>query len=122
MWLLQQSREKWIKEVEGGLSWDDIMNLAKEHFNSLKSFIDVDATEFVLAQTDMPATVREFCKKTGQKIPDGIGAIARVIYESMALKVKHNLMDLEKITGKKIDAMHMVGGGTKDVLVMPVDG
>jgi sugar (pentulose or hexulose) kinase len=116
MWLLQQSREKWIKEVDGGLSWDDIMNLAK-NTPTLKSFIDVDATEFVLAQTDMPATVREFCKKTEQKIPDGIGAVARVIYESMALKVKHNLMDLEKITGKKIDAMHMVGGGTKDVLL-----
>ena len=116
MWLFQQSREKWLKEVEGGLSWDDIMNLAK-NTSTIKSFIDVDATEFVLAQADMPAMVREFCKKTGQKIPDSIGAIARVIYESMALKVKHNLMDLEKITGKRIDAMHMVGGGTKDVLL-----
>ena len=116
MWLFQQSREKWLKEVEGGLSWDDIMNLAK-NTSTIKSFIDVDATEFVLAQTDMPATVREFCKKTGQKIPGSIGAVARVIYESMALKVKHNLMDLEKITGKKIGAMHMVGGGTKDVLL-----
>ncbi len=27
------------------------------------------------------------------------------------------MRDLEKITGKKIDAMHMVGGGTKDVLL-----
>ena len=116
MWLFQQSREKWLKEVDGGLSWDDIMNLAK-NAKTLKSFIDVDATEFVLAQTDMPATVREFCKKTGQKIPDGIGSIARVIYESMALKVKYNLKALEKITDKKIDAMHMVGGGTKDVLL-----
>ena len=97
MWLFQQSREKWLKEVEGGLSWDDIMNLAK-NTSTIKSFIDVDATEFVLAQTDMPATVREFCKKTGQKIPG-------------------SLMDLEKITGKKIGAMHMVGGGTKDVLL-----
>lgn len=116
MWLIQQSREKWLKEVEGGLSWDDIMNLAK-NTATIKSFIDVDAAEFVLAQTDMPATVQRFCKKTGQKIPDNIGPIARVIYESMALKVKHNLKDLEKITGKKIDAMHMVGGGTKDVLL-----
>jgi rhamnulokinase len=115
MWLIQQSRDKWIEESGKNLSWDDIMNLANKTI-SIRSFINIDAPEFVLPQTDMPTTIKKFCKKTGQKIPDGIGQIARVIYESLVLKVKYNLMSLEKITGKEIDSIHMVGGGTKDNL------
>jgi len=92
------------------------MNLAKET-QSIDSFINVDASDFVLAQTDMPKTIKDFCARIGQKSPDSVGAVARVIYESMALKVKHNLITVEDITGSKLDFIHMVGGGTKDRLL-----
>ena len=116
MWLIQQSRDRWLKDSARDISWDDIMHLARDT-NSTGSFINVDATDFVLAQSDMPKTIKDFCNKTGQKSPDSIGAIARVIYESMALKVKDNLKSLEAITGCKQDFIHMVGGGTKDSLL-----
>ena len=116
MWLIQQSRDRWVKDSGKEITWDDIMNLAMGT-SSIESFIDIDASIFVLAQTDMPKTIKDFCARTGQKIPDSIGAVARVIYESMALKVKHNLIALDGIIGSKLDFIHMVGGGTKDKLL-----
>jgi sugar (pentulose or hexulose) kinase len=116
MWLLQQCREKWLKEYSKDISWDDIMNIAK-NTPSKKSYINVDAMDFVVATTDMPQTIRQFCKNSGQTVPEGIGEIARVIYDSIPLKLKGNLKTLENLTGKKLDFIHMIGGGTKDVLL-----
>lgn len=116
MWLIQQSRDRWLKDVKNEISWDDIMNMAI-NTSPTGSFINVDALDFVLAQADMPKTIKDFCGRTGQKVPDSIGSVARVIYESLALKVKHNLITLKNITGNKLDFIHMVGGGTKDKLL-----
>ncbi|MBM3705048.1 MAG: rhamnulokinase [Actinobacteria bacterium] len=116
MWLFQQCRSKWLKEHTGDITWDDIMLEAK-NTSSTGSMIDVDAPVFVLNQTDMPGTIRKFCSDTGQKVPESLGEVARIIYESMALKVRHNIGSLEKIAAKKFDYIHVVGGGTKDVLI-----
>ncbi|OQA20832.1 MAG: Rhamnulokinase [Actinobacteria bacterium ADurb.Bin346] len=116
MWLIQKSRDKWLKESADNLSWDDIMYLAKDTPSS-KSFIDVDANDFIVEVNDMPGAVKRFCKNTGQAVPGSIGEIARVIYESMVCKVRQNLDTLENLTGKKFDCINMVGGGTKDVLL-----
>ncbi len=115
MWLIQQSKNRWLKDSKEDISWDDIMNIAA-NTPSIGSFIDVDAQDFVLAQTDMPETIRRFCSRTGQKMPQSMGDVARVIYESLALKIKHNLITLENITKNKFEFIHMVGGGTKDKL------
>jgi len=116
MWLIQQCHDRWVKELQKEISWDEIMFAAK-NTESTGAFIDVDVPVFMLNQTNMPEAIREFCKSKGLEIPESIGQVARVIYESMALKVKHNLKILEKITGNRLDSIHMVGGGTKDVLL-----
>lgn len=116
MWLLQQCRNRWVKDMQEEISWDYIMNSAK-NADPIGSFIDVDATDFVPNQTDMPKTVRKFCKLKGQKVPETMGQVARVVYESLALKVKHNLKTVEKILKKKMDLIYMIGGGAKDVFL-----
>lgn len=116
MWLIQQCREKWLKDLVQEISWDSIMNSAKDTL-SIGTFINIDAPVFILNQSDMPKTLRQFCIDSGQRAPEGMGEIARVIYESIALKVKQNLIILERITGKKPEYLHIVGGGTKDELI-----
>ena len=116
MWLIQRCRAKWVIDMGKDISWDEIMNSAK-NTNSIGTLIDIDAKVFALNQPDMPKTIREFCKSKNQKISETIGQVSRVIYESMALKVKHNLRILEKITYGKLDFIHIVGGGTRDVLL-----
>ncbi|MCL4416319.1 MAG: rhamnulokinase [Actinobacteria bacterium] len=115
MWLIQQCRERWLNDLQKNISWDDIMVAARDS-ETTGSLIDVDAQIFIVKQSDIIKTIQKFCKDKKQKIPNNIGQMARLIYESMTLRVKYNMRDLERITGKKFDYIHMVGGGTKDVL------
>ncbi len=116
MWLFQQCRNKWIKDFQNDIQWDEIMRWAQKA-KTTGSIIDVDAPVFILDRSDMPKAIIDFCKEKNQKIPDSIGQIARVIYESIAIKIWHNLMILEKVIHQKLDYIHIIGGGTKDRLL-----
>lgn len=114
LWLIQESRRAWRKKGEE-YSYADLEHLALEA-QPLQSFIDPDAPEFS-PPGDMPARVQEFCRKTGQKIPQTVGEIMRCIYESLALKYRFAALQLQDATGKKFTALHILGGGTKDRLL-----
>ena len=78
--------------------------------------IDVDAHDF-LAPGDMPARIREYCRRTGQTVPEGVGPIARVVYESLALKYRRVLEMMETLVGHRIGVLHIVGGGAQNRLL-----
>jgi len=115
-WIIQQCREKWIKDSGTSISWDEIVKLSSAA-KPFKSFINVDDPIFTQPQVDMPETVSKYCKEKGQDIPESIGEISRCIYESLAMKFRHDLNKLEKLTGKKIELLHLVGGGTQNKLL-----
>jgi rhamnulokinase len=115
LWIIQQCREKWIKD-NGSISWDEIVKLSTEA-RPFKSFIDVDNTIFSKPQLNMPEIIRKYCREKGQDIPESISEISRCIYESLAMKFKHDLGKLEDITGKKIELLYLVGGGTQNKLL-----
>lgn len=114
LWLIQESRRQWIRE---GNEYS-YAQLEKEALKAepFKCFIDPDAPDFV-AMGDMPSRVREFCKKTGQYVPETVGEIMRCIYESLAMKYKNVLHGIEDCTNKKFDKIHVAGGGTKDTFL-----
>ena len=71
-----------------------------------------------LAPGDMPARIQAYCEKSGQAVPEGKGEISRVIYESLALKYRWAIERLEEDMLKKpIEALHIVGGGSKNALL-----
>ena len=61
--------------------------------------------------------LREFCRKTGQYVPETVGEVMRCIYESLAMKYRLTLEKLEECTEKTYPAIHVIGGGTKDTLL-----
>ncbi len=111
LWLVQESRRQWQKEGED-LSFKDLEDMAKEA-RPFVSFIDPDDISFA-PPGDMPARIRAFCEKTGQSVPQTKGEIVRCIAESLALKYRHTVECLEEILGKRLNVIHMVGGGIKD--------
>ena len=115
LWIIQQCREKWIKD-SGSISWDEIVKLAAAA-DSFKSFIDVNDPIFSKPQLNMPEIISKYCKEKGQGIPESIGEISRCIYESLAMQFKYDLNKLEKLTSKKIELLHLVGGGTQNKLL-----
>ena len=62
----------------------------------------------------MPEKIREFCRKTGQPVPESVGEVVRCIYESLALKYRRTVEDIQELRGKSATAINVVGGGTKD--------
>ncbi|MEJ5197400.1 MAG: FGGY-family carbohydrate kinase, partial [Anaerolineae bacterium] len=97
------------------LSWDDIVREAAAA-PAFIAQIDVDAHDF-LAPGNMPARVQAYCRRTGQAVPEGIGAIARVVYESLALKYRRVLEMMETLVGRRIGVLHIVGGGAQNRLL-----
>lgn len=114
LWLIQESRRQWIREGKE-YSYAELEQeaLRAEPF---KCFIDPDASDFV-AMGDMPERVREFCRKTGQYVPETVGEVMRCIYESLAMKYKYVLAGIEDCTEKQYDRIHVMGGGTKDTFL-----
>lgn len=117
LWLIQESRRQWIREGFD-VSYYDLEQaaLAVEPF---RCFIDPDAPEFEMPG-DLPKRVQEFCKKTGQYVPQTRGEIMRCIYESLAFKNRRSLEMVCDVTGKKYDTIHVVGGGVKDGLLCQI--
>ncbi|MBO5789464.1 MAG: rhamnulokinase, partial [Clostridia bacterium] len=114
LWLIQESRRQWMKEG-ATVSYADLEReaLACEPF---KCFIDCDAPEFEIAG-DLPGRVREFCRVTGQYVPQTRGEIMRCIYDSLAMKYRTNFEKLSVISKKEFHHIHMLGGGIKDTLL-----
>lgn len=114
LWLIQESRRQWKREGKE-YSYADLEKfaLAAEPF---KCFIDPDAPEFV-PHGNIPERVREFCRKTGQYVPETVGEIMRCIYESLAMKYRLTFEKLRECTERDYPVIHVIGGGTKDGLL-----
>ena len=115
LWLIQECKRQW--EIDDGVavSFNDLEQAAREAA-PFECFIDPDDMSFA-APNNMPDKVAAFCKKTGQKVPQTKGEIIRCIAQSLALKYRYTVESLEEIQGKKINRIHMVGGGIKDKLI-----
>ena len=83
MWLLQECRREWNKTGKQ-YSYDDLTLLAGGA-PSLRSLISVSDPRF-LAPGDMIWRIQEFCRETGQEIPQTEGETVRCILESLALE------------------------------------
>lgn len=79
-------------------------------------FIDPDAPEFA-TPGDIPRRIQKFCERTGQNVPQTIGQTVRCIYESLALKYRFALEQIQKMTGQEIKVLHILGGGANAKLL-----
>lgn len=115
LWLIQESRRQWMREGKE-YSYAELEKMALE-CEPFKCFIDPDAPEFA-PMGNIPKRVREYCEKTNQYVPETVGEIMRCIYESLALKYRYTFDGIKDCTGKSYDRIHVMGGGTKDKLLL----
>ncbi|MBN1446244.1 MAG: rhamnulokinase [Candidatus Omnitrophica bacterium] len=114
LWILQECRRQWEKEGQV-LSYEQIAEAASSAQPFL-SFIDVNDADF-LPPGNMPERICEYCRKKGQKVPEGIPQIARVILESLAMYYRYAVASMEDIIGNRIEDIHVVGGGSQNKLL-----
>nr|AAZ23051.1 probable sugar kinase [Streptomyces fradiae] len=114
MWLLEECRRTWDREnLPAHLSALLADAARAEPFASL---VDPDAPVF-LAPGDMPARIRDYCARTGQRVPGSQGAIVRCVLESLALAHRRALRQAAELAGRDINRIHLVGGGSRNDLL-----
>ena len=77
---------------------------------------DPDLPE-LLTPGDMPARIRVACARSGQAVPEERPALLRAIFESLACKYRVVLDEIESVTGRKIETVHVIGGGSQNAFL-----
>jgi rhamnulokinase len=81
-----------------------------------RSIIDVNDAEF-LNPDSMTASVRAYCRNSGQPVPESVGELARCVYDSLALSYRKVKEQLEALRKRKLTTIRIVGGGCKNKLL-----
>lgn len=108
LWMIQCVRREYNKKY----SWGDFVTLSKE-VKDFNSIVDVNDHSF-LAPASMIEAIKDYCRKTGQKVPETPGEIALCVYDSLAVCYKRAVETVERVTGYKFDTIHIVGGGCQN--------
>src|SRR3712207_948857 len=114
LWLLQECRRTWARDGRD-YSYEELAHLA-EASSATGSVVDPDHPAF-LRPGDMPGRIRRFCRESQQTPPEGPGAVVRCVLQSLALKYRWVIERAEEITGRRVDTIHVVGGGVRNKLL-----
>ena len=104
LWMIQSVK----KEFEEDLSFAEICDRASRE--TISSIVDCNDDCF-LAPESMIKAVQDFCSATGQAVPQTVGEIAAVIYNSLGKCYGNTVKEIEAITGNTYDTIYVVGGG-----------
>jgi rhamnulokinase len=111
LWIVQACRNCWSSRGQA-YGYDELMQLAKEA-PAFSTLFDPDDEPF-LSPADMPGAIDAFCRKTQQRTPSSAGAYVRAVLESLALKYRLVIQDLEQLIGRRIEKIRVIGGGSKN--------
>ncbi len=111
MWLIQEVH----RHYEGAISYAEFVELAKEE-PAFTTFLDFSDVRF-LNPRSMVREIQSYCRETGQLVPQTPGEIARCIYDNLAILYALCVEELEAITGRAIEVIHIVGGGSSNELL-----
>jgi len=116
LWLIQQCKKQWNK-INEKLEYSDIIKLAS-NAKPFSAFIDPDNQVF-FNPVDMPEAISNYIFMSGQGKVDknDIGTISRIIYECLAFKYHYVFQKICRVVDKKIEKVHIVGGGSKNEML-----
>lgn len=114
LWIEQESRRQWRREGKS-YTFDELSAAAAEA-QPLRSLINPFDPIFT-PEGNMPQRIAEYCKKTGQAVPESVGETVRCIFDSLALCYRKTADNIEKLTGKRYNIINIIGGGTKERLL-----
>ena len=106
LWMIQSVRH----EYNDAYGFGEICQMAEEA-RDFPSRVDADDNCF-LSPDSMVQAVKDYCKNSGQPVPETLGEIATVIYTSLAECYAKTVKGLEETTGRTYSRIHVVGGGS----------
>ncbi len=104
LWMIQSVK----KEFEEDLSFSEICERASRE--NIVSIVDCNDSSF-FAPKSMIQAVQDFCRNSDQPVPETVGEISAVVYNSLAYCYGETVREIEAVTGSTYDTIHVVGGG-----------
>lgn len=114
LWLVQECRRAFARDGQE-YDYTQMTQMAAES-PAFRCLIDPDDRDF-LNPPNMLDAIRRYCANTGQPIPQSAGEFVRCCLESLALRYRWVLEQLESLLGKRLQVIHVVGGGTQNRLL-----
>lgn len=114
-WLAQQLRVAWSQQARREISWDEFGGLARSA-PPFSIVLDIDDPLFY-APTNMEEAIATYCAHTNQPLPISRAAIARAVYEGLALKTALACSQMQQLSGYQADEILIVGGGSQNPLL-----
>ncbi len=114
LWLVQECQRTWAQAGQR-YTHAELTELA-EAAGPAEAWVDPDDPQFA-EPGDMPARIRAACEAAGHRAPEGPGAVVRCALESLARKSAVVLERLERLLGRRMRVVHVVGGGSRNDLL-----
>lgn len=115
-WLLSETLRTWRRRPGDQESLAPLLEAAADVPAGHVVVFDVQDPRF-LAPGDMPARITELCDERGQPAPSSKPEIIRSIVESIAQGFAQALADAVRLSVRRVDVVHMVGGGSLNALL-----
>ena len=114
MWLLECCRREWGDAVPA-----DVNQINKDAMEAtaFQSFINPDDPRFA-NPSSMVEAIQAYCRESGQPVPQDYKALARCIFESLAMRYREVLVYLKELAPFAIERLHVIGGGSRNSYLM----
>lgn len=107
MWLYERCRKEW---TDAPKSHTELIAAAMEQ-PAFQSIINPDDPMFA-NPASMVEAIKDYCRQTGQHVPEGYAEICRCIFESLALRYRQVFNYLREMASFPIEVIHIIGGGS----------
>lgn len=113
LWLVQECQRTWQL---GGVEHDLSHLISAAAALPAGPVIDPNAPEF-LSPGDMPARIAAVCRRLGKPPPRTPPEFVRCILDSLAAAFASSVADARRLSGKSVEVVHLVGGGSRNALL-----
>jgi rhamnulokinase len=124
LWMIQSIRRELngtayvagrTSKYADGRTWSfpDLIAAAKGAAD-FTSVVDANDDRF-LAPESMIDAIKDYCRESGQKVPETVGEIMQCVYLSLSRLYREAVEGLSAITGKTYTSLNIVGGGCQDM-------
>lgn len=114
LWMIQNIK----RELDDKFSFGELCDMA-EKSSDFPSVVDA-LDECFLNPENMSVAVKDYCKRTNQQVPETVGELVAVVYNSLAKCYAECAAQIEQRTGRKFDAINIIGGGSQAVYLNKV--
>ena len=124
LWMIQSIRRELngtayvagrTSKYADGRTWSfpDLIAAAKGAAD-FTSVVDANDDRF-LAPESMIDAIKDYCRESGQQVPETVGEIMQCVYLSLSKLYREAVEGLSAITGKTYTSLNIVGGGCQDM-------